>query len=119
MIYYIVSCDVFTNIPLDEMIEIPASQAFINNWFNEAHGLNLTKSDLVELLKLATKDQLFQYNGELYEQKDGVAMGSPLGPLMTNAFFCHVEEQLDLPDLYKRYVDDTLTAMKCFVFLLQ
>ena len=51
--------------------------------------------------------------GMLYEQKDGVGMGSPLGPLMANAFLCHIEEQLDVPDFYRRYVDDTLTAMPC------
>ena len=26
--------------------------------------------------------------------KDGVAMGSPLGPTLTNGFLCHFEEQL-------------------------
>lgn len=53
--------------PLDETIEILAEKAFTNNWFNETHGLNISKSDLVELLSLATKDQLFQYDGQLYK----------------------------------------------------
>ena len=35
----------------------------------------------MELLKLATTNQLFQLDGILYEQVEGVAMGSPLGPL--------------------------------------
>ena len=42
-------------------------------------------------------------------------MGSPLGPLMANAFLCSLEEKLErdnkLPNLYRRYVDDTITAM--------
>ena len=63
--------------------------------------------------ELATKDQFFQYNGELYEQKDGVGMGSSLGPLMANAFLCHIEEHLDLPVYDRRYVDDTITVMSC------
>ena len=61
---------------------------------------------------MAAKNQLFQFNGQLYEQRDYVAMGSPLGPLMANSFLCHIEENLDqannLPSLYRRYVDDTL-----------
>ncbi|XP_068680211.1 uncharacterized protein [Montipora capricornis] len=76
----LVSYDVtslFTNVPLDETIEILATKAFRDNWFNKTNNLNITKSDLIELLELATKHQLFQYNGELYEQKDGVCMGSP------------------------------------------
>ena len=48
--------------------------------------------------------------------REGVAMGSPLGPLMANTFMCNLEEQLKLrdklPSYYKRYVDDTLTVMK-------
>ena len=42
-------------------------------------------------------------------------MGSPLGPLMANAFMCKIEKQLEtenkLPIFYKRFVDDTLRAM--------
>ena len=49
------------------------------------YDLNLKKSDLVELLRVATKDQLFQHNGLLFEQTDGVAMRSPLGPLLALA----------------------------------
>ena len=42
-------------------------------------------------------------------------MGSPLGPLMANAFMGKIEKQLErenkLPILYKRFVDDTHSAM--------
>ena len=101
----------FTNVPLDETINIIADKVFTDDWFNKQHGLNITRSDVIELLKLAIKDQLFQYHGNLYEQKDGVGMGSPLGPIMANTFLCHIEEQLNLPDFSTRYVDDTLTIM--------
>ena len=61
-------------------------------------------------------NQLFQFDGKLYEQIDGVAMGSPLGPRMANAFLCSIEEKLEqdnkLPEFYRRYVDDTFTTMK-------
>jgi len=43
---------------------------------------------------MATINQLFQFNGQLYQQTDGVAMGLPLGPLMANVFKCHLEETL-------------------------
>ena len=69
----------------------------------------------MKLLRIATKNQLFQFEGKLYEQVDGVAMGSPLGPLMANEFMCKIEKQLErenkLPIFYKRFVDDTLSAM--------
>lgn len=70
---------------------------------------------LEDLLGVATKGQLFQFNGSLYEQIDGVAMGSPLGPLLANVFMSSIEEKLDvegkLPPYYRRYVDDTLAVI--------
>ena len=77
--------------------------------------MNISKQDLIELLGVATKGQLFQFNGSLYEQIDGVAMGSPLGPLLAKVFMSSIEEKLDvegkLPPYYNRNVDDTLTVM--------
>ena len=117
----LVSYDVtslFTNVPVDETIQILAEKAFKDDWFNKQHNLNITKSDLVELLNITTKNQLFQFEGSLCEQSDGVAMGSPLGPLMANVFMFSIEHQLQdqgkLPEFYKRYVDDTLSIMPDF-----
>ena len=105
----------FTNVPLDETIQLLANRAFANNWFNTTYHLDLAKTDLVDLLSVATKGQLFQFNGVQYEQTDGVAIGSPLGPLLANVFMSHIEENLEredkLPSFYRRYVDDTRTIM--------
>ena len=52
------------------------------------------------------------FNGEIYIQIDGGAMGSPLGPLLANIFMISLEEKV-LPKVsnylcyWKRYVDDT------------
>ena len=58
---------------------------------------------------------MFKFEGNLYEQVDGVAMGSPLGPLMANVFMCSIEERLlnqgKMPSFYKRYVDNTFSIM--------
>ena len=100
---------------MDETIEILAEKAFKDDWFNKEYDLTITKTDLIELLEVATKNQLFQLEGNLYEQVDGVAMGSPLGPLMANTFMCNIEEQLinqnNMPVFYNRYVNGTLSNM--------
>ena len=60
----LVSYDVlslFTNIPVDETIESITERAFENDWFNREHNLNITKLDLMELLRIASKNQLFQF----------------------------------------------------------
>ena len=40
-------------------------------------------------------NQLFQFDGKLYEQIDSMAMGSPLGPLMAHTFLCSIKEKLE------------------------
>ena len=62
---------------------------------------------------MATKQSCFVFDEELYKQVDGVAMGSPLGPSLANAFLCHHERRWlnDCPSefkplYYRRYVDD-------------
>ncbi|XP_022805774.1 uncharacterized protein LOC111342915 [Stylophora pistillata] len=111
----LVSYDVsslFTNVPLDETMQLLANRAFTNNWFDTPYNLNFTKTDLEDLLSVG---QLLQSNGALYEQTDGVTMGSPLGPLLANVFMSHIEENLEredkLPSFYRRYVDNTTTIM--------
>ena len=77
LVSYLYLSSLFTNVPLDETMEILA---------------NLTRADLVELLSVATKGQLFQFNGALYQQTHADAMGSPLGPLLPHVFISSIEE---------------------------
>ncbi|CAB4030847.1 Allatostatin-A receptor, partial [Paramuricea clavata] len=59
----------FTNVPVDETIEILVDKAFHNEWFNKTYHLQLERSELANLLNLAVKNQLFQLDGKLYQQK--------------------------------------------------
>ena len=52
-------CSLFTNMPLNETIDILVDKAFKNNWFNATYDLNITKSDLTDLLKTATQHSGF------------------------------------------------------------
>ena len=63
----------FTNIPLEETIDICTNTLFEN--MEKVEGLS--KIEFKELLSLATKESYFIFNGKLYKQVDGVAMGSP------------------------------------------
>ena len=99
----------FTNIPLEETIEICTNELFKESETVEG----LSKTEFKELLSLATKDSHFIFDGTLYKQIDGVAMGSPLGPTLANAFLVYREknwlEHCPVeygPLYYRRYVDD-------------
>ena len=78
----------FNNIPSDETINIIIEKLFSEN--ETVHNLN--KDQLKCLLKLATKESYFPFDGELYQQVDGITMGSPLGPTLANIFLCHYED---------------------------
>ena len=78
----------FTNIPLEETIDICTNALFEN--MEKVEGLS--KIEFKELLSLATKESYFISNGQLYKQVDGVAMSLPLGPTLANSFLVHFEK---------------------------
>ena len=105
----------FTNIPLQETIDIVTEKVYAK--VRKVNGI--FRNDFKELLQMSTKGTIFYFNGRYYRQKDGVAMGSPLGPALANAFLCHYETQwLDdcplsfAPALYVRYVDDIFVLLR-------
>ena len=78
----------FTNIPLEDTIEIRTNNLFKNS--NIVYDLK--KSKFKDLLSFTTKESYFIFNNVLYKQIDRVAMGSPLGPSLANAFLAHHEQ---------------------------
>ena len=73
----------------------------------------ISKNDFCDLLNLVTKESIFKFQSKFYIQVDGVAMGSPLGPILDNISLSHHEENwlnkcsIELkPSFYKRYVLD-------------
>ena len=47
-----------------------------------------------EMLLLYTKNVHLRYNQDIYIQKDGVAMGSPLGTVLAGIFMVNLETSL-------------------------
>ena len=52
----------------------------------------LNKSELRSLFTTAIAQTHFIFNGSFYDQIDGVAMGSPLAPVLANLFMGHHEK---------------------------
>ena len=70
-----------------------------------------------EMLLLCAKDVHFLFEDEIYQETDGVAMGSPFGPTLPGIFVVELETTI-VPTLdnllrkWKRYVDDTYCIVK-------
>ena len=102
----------FTNVPLEYNIGL-----LLERIYNKGELVtNITRSEVKEML-LCTKNVHFSYNHDIYIQRDGVAMGSPLGPLLAGIFMVNLERS-SIPKLnvyinfWRRYVDDTITFVK-------
>ena len=72
-----------------------------------------------KLILDACIETLFSFNSKLYEQIDGVPMGSSLAPVLANIIVIELERIIvkkslhkSLVKLYMRYVDDTLILVK-------
>ena len=71
----------FTNIPLQETIDIA-----INLIFNHNPNLNITKKAFKKLFLFATSQTHFIFNSKFYNKIDEVAMGSALAPVLAIIF---------------------------------
>ena len=107
---FLISYDVtslFTNIPLDETIEIA-----VNVILENEPDIKIDKNELKKLFIFATSESHFVFKGKVYDQIDGVTMGSCLGPVLANLFMGHHEESwiedcnCEKPTFYKRFMDD-------------
>ena len=66
----------FTNVPLEETLNI-----CLDKLYSHTEPPALPRVVSRKLLEFATKKSHFLFDGKYYDQIDGVAMGSPLGPV--------------------------------------
>ena len=104
----------FTNVPIDAAVQ--AALQRLENDPSLADRTTLTPAQIADLLTFVLRSTYFQYNGSIYEQKDGAAMGSPVSAVIANLYMESFEEQAITtssykPTIWKRYVDDTLTIL--------
>lgn len=101
----LVSFDVvslFTKVPLRECLDL-VSKIF--------------PADICKLFEICLTGSYFVWEGNFYEQIDGVAMGSPLSPVIANLFMEHLEKKAietsnNKPTTWFRYVDDTFVIWR-------
>ena len=115
--YELVSFDVvslFTNVPIELALSVVEKRLDEVDVSDHTH---LSKEVLVSLLRLCLSSTNFYYNGTVYQQIFGTAMGSPVSVVVANIVMEHIEDNIALnmspvPTIFwKRYVDGVLTAI--------
>jgi hypothetical protein len=108
--------NMYTNIPVDESINIMKKRLTENNSLSKEKIL-----DTCRLAKLITKQNYFQFNGKYYIQNEGLAMGSPLSGILAEIYLNDFENKhimnhdnkfRDKISYYYRYVDDAICLFK-------
>ena len=103
----------FANVPLDRTIDIVLRRIY------NKHELqtSIARSEMKKLLILCAKNVHFTFDNVIKVQNDGMAMGSPLRPVLSDIFMIELEtslspELIDYIQFWKRYVDDTICFIK-------
>lgn len=101
--------NLYTNIPIKETIDIIKHILSING-----DSENVIKQ-ISKLLENILKQNYFKFNNKIYQQKEGLAMGSPLSGILSETFLQHIEQEYIKNIInkynikfYTRFVDDIL-----------
>ena len=100
----------FTNIPIGLALSV------VEKRLDEVDVSDYTPLPLLSLLRLCLSSTTFCYNGTIYQQIFGTAMGSPVSVVVANVVMEHIEDLALRSSLvptvfWKRYVDDVLSAV--------
>ena len=105
----LISLDVdslFTNVPFEECLNI------LGNHLERQRLHPGEIYDLINLTRICMQQNYFRFNDQYFRQKEGLAMGSPLSPLMAEIFMDHFERKYVVGEpniqFYYRYVDDVI-----------
>ena len=117
---YMCSFDVslFTNVPLLETIDI-CSKALYQN--SDISSPLLSEMLFRNLMLMVTSGVEFSFDDIMYRQVDGVAVGSPLGPLLAIIFvgYCESLPEHEYTPFYDRFVDDSFYIIVLLMIALR
>ena len=74
----------FTNVPIEGAVQ--AARRKLESDPGLTDRTTLTPAEIADLLDFVLRSTYFQYNGSIYEQQEGAAMGSPVSAVIANLY---------------------------------
>ena len=101
----------YPSIPINSAIQ--SVMSFVKEHQSEIIDYGLTLPEIEEALNLILKNNIIHFEGDLFLQKKGIAMGNRIAPLIAIIYMHILESKLLAtyqlkPTIYKRYIDDIL-----------
>ena len=107
----LVVVSLFTKVPTDETLAVVRDKLAADPFLEEHTCIPI--DNLMEMLTFCAETTYFGMGSDIYWQEEGLAMGSPLSPVLANIYMEYFEE-MELastslkPTMWLRYMDDTL-----------
>jgi len=98
----------YTNIPPKHCANIIAGACKLYQ-----HSSSITHNTIRRMVKFVMDNNFFQYQGQTFRQKSGLAMGTSCAPVLANIYAAYFERKARVVHqdgvlLYVRYIDDIL-----------
>jgi hypothetical protein len=103
-------CSLYTSIPHADGLKA------LSFFLDQRSILQPPTNILIRLAELVLTLNTFEFNGQIFQQISGVAMGTKMGPSYACLFMGFLEQQIcklypgPHPELYRRFIDDCLGA---------
>ena len=81
----------FTKVPIREAMRMVAELLEQDETLIERTPMSA--SSVCKLTELCLRTTYFEFEGDIYEQKEGAAMGSPLSPVLANIYMEMLERE--------------------------
>ena len=103
----------FTLVPIDPALKIIKDLLVKDYTLKDRTVIGI--DDIILLLEFCLKNTYFSFQGQFFEQVEGVAMGSPVSPIVANLYMEYLEQKAlstAPPRFWCRFVDDTFVIHK-------
>ena len=81
----------FTSVPIDPALKIIMDVLVKDHTLKDRTVIGI--DDSILLLEFCLKNTYFSFQGQFFEQVEGVAMGSPVSPIVANLYMEYLEQK--------------------------